>query len=177
MSKYSVEFKLEVVQEYEGGRQGLKSLAKRYGLDHGMVRRWVLWHRAHGQEGLDKKYSHYSSEFKLSILQHMWSHSLSYGQAAALFNIRNAAAVADWDRQWRSGGLDALQSRPRGRPKKMSTSPPPSLPPASSGDDEKRSREELVAELNQLRMENAYLKKLQALVQVPRQSAALKKRK
>lgn len=176
MLKYSVEFKLGVVQEYETGPQGLKSIAKRHGLDHGMIRRWVIWHRAHGQEGLDKKYSHYSASFKLSVLQHMWAGGLSFSQVAVLFNIRNAAAVANWDRHWRSGGLDALKSRARGRPRKMQTSPPP-LPPASSSDDEKRSREELAAELNRLRMENAYLKKLQALVQAPRKSAALKKRK
>ena len=146
-----------------------------FGGDPGMVGRWVVWYRAHGQAGLEKKHSHYSADFKLSVLQHMWCNSLSYRQTAALFNIRNAAAVTDWDRCWRNGGLDALQSRPRGRPKKMSISPP--LPPASSDDDEARSREELVAELNQLRMENAYLKKLQALVQTPRPSATRKKRK
>ena len=36
--------------------------------------------------------------------------------------------------------------------------------PVSDGDDE-RSRQELLDELNNLRMENAYLKKLEALAQ------------
>ncbi len=43
--------------------------------------------------------------------------------------------------------------------------------------DEKRSREELLAELDYLRMENAYLKKLQALVQARPKQASPKKRK
>jgi transposase len=44
-------------------------------------------------------------------------------------------------------------------------------------DDDKRSREELLAEVNQLRMELAYLKKLEALVQARKKLAPPKKRK
>ena len=43
--------------------------------------------------------------------------------------------------------------------------------------DDKRSREELLAEVNQLRMELAYLKKLEALVQARPKQAPKKKRK
>jgi transposase len=45
-----------------------------------------------------------------------------------------------------------------------------------SPDDESRTRDELIAELNQLRLENDYLKKLDALVQKKR-AAQQKKRK
>lgn len=45
----------------------------------------------------------------------------------------------------------------------MSKLPAPAVPVAAS--DEAKSREELLAELKQLRMENAYLKKLKALTQ------------
>ena len=45
----------------------------------------------------------------------------------------------------------------------MSKPPAPAMPVAAS--DEAKSREELLAELKQLRMENAYLKKLKALTQ------------
>jgi transposase len=48
--------------------------------------------------------------------------------------------------------------------------------PESKPDDEK-SREDLQAELDYLRMENAYLKKLQALVQARPKPASPKKRK
>ena len=47
--------------------------------------------------------------------------------------------------------------------------------PVSDGDDE-RSRQELLDELNVLRMENAYLKKLEALAQ-EMQATSRKKRK
>jgi transposase len=55
--------------------------------------------------------------------------------------------------------------------------PKPTLPAQSQPpDDESRTRDELIAELNQLRLENDYLKKLDALVQKKR-SAQQKKRK
>jgi transposase len=49
--------------------------------------------------------------------------------------------------------------------------------PEQKPEDDKRSREDLLAELDQLRMENAYLKKLQALVQARQQQTPPKKRK
>ncbi len=68
MSKYDEQFKLSVVQSPESGRQGFKSVAQRYGLDYATVRRWVAAYRQHGVSGLRKKFSHYSAEFKLSML-------------------------------------------------------------------------------------------------------------
>jgi transposase len=103
----------------------------------------------------------------------MWDNELSYGQAAALFNIRSPGSLSVWEREYRRAGLDALVGRPRGRPKSM----PVPLPPEQKPDDDKRPREELLAELDYLRMENAYLKKLRALVQARQNQTPPQKRK
>jgi transposase len=174
MTKYDEQFKLKVVREYIGKRTGSKALAKKYGCEYSSINDWVSLYRLHGKDGLKKKYSSYSAEFKLSVLQHMWDNELSFGQTAAAFNIRNHAAVGKWERSYREGGFDALIPRPRGRSKQMST---PTTKPEPSPDDEKRTREELLAELNQLRMENAYLKKLRALVQARQKATPPTKRK
>ena len=174
MTKYDERFKLKVVREYLGKPAGSKALAKKYGCQRSSVEHWVSLYRVHGRDGLKKKHDSYSAEFKLSVLQHMWDNELSFGQTAAVFNIRNHAVVGVWERMYREGGFDALIPRPRGRPKQM---PAPTTKPESSSDDEKRTHDELVAELNQLRMENAYLKKLQALVQARQQQTPPKKRK
>jgi len=174
MTKYDERFKLKVVQEYLGKQTGSKALAKKYGCQRSSVEHWVSLYRVHGRGGLRKKHDSYSAQFKLSVLQHMWENELSFGQTAAVFNIRNHAAVGIWERMYREGGFDALIPRPRGRSKQM---PAPITKPETSSDDEKRTRDELVAELNQLRMENAYLKKLQALVQARQQQTSSKKRK
>jgi len=174
MTKYDEQFKLSVVQKYLDGLGGYKAIAKQHGLDHELFRRWVLRFQAHGVDGLKKKFTHYSAEFKLSVLQHMWDNGLSCGQAAALFNIRSPAVLSVWESEYRRAGLEALAARPRGRPKSMSAVPPQ---PEQKPDDDKRTREELLAELDHLRMENAYLKKLRALIQAQQKAVALKKRK
>jgi transposase len=175
MTKYTEQFKLSIVQQYLAGAVGIRSVARQSGLPRSTLRSWVAWYRVHGEDGIKKKFSHYSAEFKLLVLQHMWDNELSYTRTAAVFNVRDPSFIGTWERTYRDGGIAALQPRPRGRPRKMATPAKPSTPP--SPDDEKRSREELLAELNYLRMENAYLKKLKALVQAQRQAAPAKKRK
>ena len=178
MAKYDEQFKLAVVQEYlADGSDGYRALAKRHGLaSHAMLERWVMAYRQHGMAGLSKKSSKYTAEFKLSVLRHMWDNHLSIIQTAAKFDIRHHAMVGIWERAYRDGGLEALIPRPRGRPKVM---PTPETAPAPDNplDDEKLSREQLLAEVKQLRMELAYTKKLQALVQARQKQAPQKKRK
>jgi transposase len=176
MTKYSEQFKLEVVQDYLGaGSEGLRAVAQRHGIpSHFTVRKWVAVYQLHGNAGLGRKQSEYSAAFKLSVLQHMWDNQLSMLQTAVKFDIRDHGMVGRWEHAYREGGVEALAPRPRGRPKSMATSvPTPDSPP----DDDKRSREELLAEVNQLRMEVAYLKKLEALVQARPKQAPKKKRK
>jgi transposase len=174
MTKYDERFKLSVLQQYLDGEGGYVALAHQHGLAHSLVRRWVERVRAHGTEAFRKKFSHYGAEFKLLVLRHMWENELSYGQTAVQFDIRNPGILGVWERSFHSGGLDALKPRPRGRPAAMAV---PTAKPDTPSDDEKRSREELLAELDYLRMENAYLKKLQALVQARPKQAPPKKRK
>jgi len=87
---------------------------------------------------------------------------------------QHPGVLPKWERCYHSGGLDALAPRQLGRPKKMPELPPPK--PKAPADDDTRTREELLAEVNHLRMENAYLKKLKALVQ-QQPPVAPKKRK
>ncbi len=175
MAKYDEQFKLSVVQSYETGPQGFRSVARRYGLDYAMVKRWVAAYRQHGQLGLRKKFSHYSAEFKLSVLHRMQQEELSANQAIALFNIRGGTGIiADWQCRYHERGVAGLQPKPRGRPKKMSA--PESPKSADPLLDDKRSRQDLMQEVQYLRAEVAYLKKLRALLQAKEQ-AAQKKRK
>lgn len=174
MTKYDEKFKLAVVQQYLGGTAGFKVIAREHGLAHAMVRRWVSSFRTLGINGLRKKFSRYSAEFKLSVLQHMWDNDLSYGQAAVQFDIRNPGSVGAWERSYRRNGLEALQPGRRGRSRQM---PAPPIKTEAPPEDAHRSREELLAEVKQLRMEVAYLKKLRALVQAQQKALPAKKRK
>jgi transposase len=173
MSKYSTAFKQSVVAAYEGGREGARAVAARFGIDHSTVRIWAAAHAAHGLAGLSKKFSVYEATFKLSVLQRMWDDGLSYRQTAAIFNIRNKSSLVDWETRYERGGIEALAPRRKGRPR-LVPKPPVSTEPQTSPNDDGRSREELLSELAYLRMENAFLKKLEALTQ---EQQPLKKRK
>jgi transposase len=172
MSKYSTSFKLSVVTAYVEGPVGSKSVGDRFGIDHSTVRKWVDLHAAHGVGGLEKKFACYDASFKLGVLRRMWDDGLSLRQAAALFDIRHAGRIAIWESDYSRGGIEALAPRRKGRRPRMKK---PEAPPGTNDPsaDATKSREELVAELNYLRMENAYLKKLEALTR----QAAPKKRK
>ncbi|ANL27942.1 IS3 family insertion sequence transposase protein [Rhizobium phaseoli] len=173
MSKYSLAFKQSVVEFYGNGERSYQEVSTRFAIDPATVRKWAASHAAHGSAGLVKKFSHYNADFKLSVLQRMWEDGLSYRQTAAIFDVRNASCLPDWERRYERGGIEALAPRRRGRPRSMPKSPIIASGPDAPHSDDAKSREDLLAELNYLRMENAYLKKLEALTQ----QRAPKKRK
>jgi len=176
MSKYTEQFKHQVVQDYLSGGGGYQALSQRHGIaNRSSIERWVVAYRLHGDAGLSaKKRRRYEADFKLSVLQHMWENRFSITQTAAQFDIRRHSMVGDWERAYREGGVEALTPVPTTRVKKI---PIPTTTPAVTAGEDTRNREELLAELAHLRMEVAYLKKLDALVQARQKSAAPKKRK
>lgn len=168
MMRYSEEVKLSAAQEYCLGQEGIEAVAQRHGVDPHALRRWAAAYRLHGASGVRAKRTRYSASFKQTVLQHMKQENLSYRQAAAWFDIRNFNIIARWARQYDVQGLVALSA---GEPARMVCRPKPASPDAT------RTREDLLKELQFLRMENAYLKKLDALVQAKQKSAQQKKRK
>jgi transposase len=163
-----------VVQHYLDGAVGFNKVAQHYGLSAPAVRSWVERYRLHGNDGLSQSgRGHYTLEFKLSVLQHMWDNGLSYRQTAAAFNLSSSSRIGDWERRFQSGGAGNLGRSPRRNNGVMKTPTTPSTSPTPGEDN--RTREQLLEELEWLRMENDYLKKLKALVDA--KSAAAKKRK
>lgn len=172
MAKYTEQFKLQVVREYLSGDEGFRLLAQRYALDRGTLREWVAAYRHHGIAGLRGKRVLYTAAFKLSVLRHMRDEGLSLRQAAARFNIRGYGVVSIWQRRYDAGGEEALAPRGTRNSQPMQK---PSIPKPKK--DEERTRDELIDEVNYLRAEVAYLKKLDALVQAKKSAAQQKKRK
>lgn len=158
-NRYDEGFKLLVVQQCLHNDTSLREVARQHGLDHSLVRRWRDRYRQHGVAGLRRQYTYHSAAFKLQVLETMWRDGLSQRQAEALFDIRELGAIGRWERQYHSSGLTALEPKRKGR--RPMTKKPPSPPPPP---DDERSQEELLKELAYLRAENAYLKKLDALI-------------
>lgn len=171
MARYDETFKLQVVQHCLREICSQTEVARQWGVDQATVRHWVALYHHHGLRGLRRKYSPRSADFKLRVLEHMWREGLSRRQTAALFDIRERAAIGRWEEQYHTGGLTALEPRRKGRRPMPRKTPPP--PPRA---DQERSHDELLEELAYLRAENAYLKKLEALIREERATMRSKKR-
>ena len=102
-------------------------------------------------KGVPKK--QYSGEFKQLVVETMMREKLSYREAARQFEVRDHKDVAKWERYYLAEGPEGLYIERRGRNSKGA---PQQFP--------KKVEEDLLAEVQRLRAENAYLKKLQALV-------------
>ncbi len=168
MGKYSDQTKLAAAKDYCRGYLGLKQVAQRHGINVASLRNWAAAYRVHGAAGVrTRQRKFFSAAFKMAVLHRMHSEKLSHRQVAALFNIRNRDMIGVWERAYEAGGVAALHSHASTRRKAMAKQTG-----RNSGgkktEDESRSREELLDELQQLRMENAYLKKLKALAQASR---------
>ena len=160
MSKYSDQFKLTAVQAYLEGGEGFRTVARRFAVDFSLLRRWFSAFQKHGQFSLRKTSQRYSTAYKRSVLEYMHKHQLSLRQTAAHFGLGQSSQIGIWARQHYSGSLDLSASKRR-KPAAMSKKPYPIKPTTS--DDTDKSRDQLLAELEWLRMENAYLKKLEEL--------------
>lgn len=177
MTKYDERFKLEVVQRYLSGDKGCKALAREFGVSSTQVEQWVASYKRHGADGLRRKgHVKYSAQFKLEALERMQRENLSRTHMQALLDIRDAGAIARWERQYHEGGFAALLPRPKGRRPKMSTSPLSEPAPPESEPDT-RTREQLLKEVEYLRAEVAYLKKLNALIRAEQRQTRRAKRK
>lgn len=171
MGRYSDQAKIAAAEDYCRGHLGLKQVARRHRVNVASLRLWAAAYRVHGAVGVRTKLrKFYSAQFKLSVLQRMRSEELSYRQAAALFNIRNRDMIGSWQRAYEMGGLAALYPPSRTRRAAMAKQADTKAD-ADEAEDEARTRQELLDELRQLRTENAYLKKLEALAQANQRPA------
>ena len=159
MSKYSHEFKLKVVEYCINEHHGYLDTAKHFNIKSDYtVLKWVRKYKEHGAEGLIRNYHSYDGEFKKNVVEYMHNNHLSLMETCVKFNIGNHSVISKWERIYYEEGPQALSKERRGRNKNMSSKP---RKKKLSEDNEK----DLIAEVQQLRMENEYLKKLNALVQ------------
>ena len=171
--KHSKRLKLIAVKRYLSGGVVYRELASKHGISRSALQRWVTWYKAHNSFEPTKPAEPHSAEFKLSALQYMWDNRLSYGQATVHFKIDGHNTLRKWACLLRQQGVTALM--PDRPPQHKSMTIPTTKPEEKKS--EQPSYADLIAQNQHLLMENAYLKKLQALVQSQGSKALVKKRK
>ena len=159
MSKYSSEFKLEVVKYYLDNNVGYQTTADHFSVAYALVLKWVRKYKENGYAGLMKNQkSSYGGDFKLNVVEYMHENHLSCQEAAVHFNLAGDYVVSKWERIYYEEGPQGLYIERRGRSKNMSSKP-------KKKNLNKEVEEDLIAENQRLRMKNEYLEKLNALVQ------------
>jgi len=167
MSKYSKELKLEVAKHYVSCQDGFKVTAGKFSVSRSLVRNWVDVYKCLGAKGFDPRQARRTAQSKIAILHQIQSEGLSLREACRRFNIAAASSILAWQKQYAEGGLAALERKSRERAP-MKPFKPPTKPLSEL------TQAELARYVEYLQAENAYLKKLEALVQSKKQAAQKK---
>ncbi len=161
MVKFTLDDKINVIELYLSEKESYESIGRLLKTDGITIMEWVKRYDYHGLEAFKKSYTRYSAQFKLDVLNYMNEHGASSRKAAIIFNIPSAGNIRKWRKLYETGGMIALEPKSKGRtPMNKNHKQTTKKQVPAEG-----TVEALQAEIDYLRMENAYLKKLNALVQ------------
>ena len=100
-----------------------------------------------------QKHKKYTPEFKIKVVETMREEKLCYSETAKMFDVSSDSVVKRWERIYLEEGKEGFYVEHRGH---KSIGRHPKL--------NEEVKEDLIKELQRLRAENDYLKKLNALV-------------
>jgi transposase len=170
--KYSLSFKEAAVSRVVGGKSSVSQVAALLEINIDMLRSWVRYYRAFGAAGLERQNNRYSAFFKMKVINAYFRESLSLKATCLRFHIPCAAVLSRWLRIYEQEGSVGLKIEKRGKRKSMALKKP-----TTKGTKVKTREQELEEELAYLRLENQYLKKLQALIQKKQEEKAKEKKR
>ena len=154
--KHDVETRRLAAELFADGL-GYAAAAKRLSVPKAAVRKWQQIYRAFGREALlsmGGKQASYTYEQKVAAASAVVDGGATKAEAMAEFGIMSLAPLERWCRLYREGGAEALEPKPKGRPKGSRSKP-----------RERTREQELEERCRRLETEIAYLKKLRALVE------------
>ena len=158
--RWTKEEKLKMVLEYQmnGFTPIVSGCSKKTMYEQ--IRGWAKVYNLYGEDGLEHRSRHWTYEDKMNAVQRVLDGE-SYHEVAHSLGIASTHRISTWHRKYLELGWDGLKLDGRGRKRKMGNKP---IKPLKS----KSQAEEIVElrkRLEYLEAENAYLKKLAALVQ------------
>lgn len=155
---HSLEKKIDLINRYKSG-ENLKLLAVEQNLHLSQLAYWVQQYKQNGIDGLILSNRGYSLELKREIVLKILNGNLSSYRASIDYRITKSA-IEKWVKKAREFGLDALAIDGRGKSRMK-----PMYQIKKKTSNPLTREEELLQENEFLRAENAFLKKLKALVE------------
>jgi transposase len=156
--RYSRAAKLRLIRRYESGIP-IRVLSAQTGVYLTVIKEWFRQYNANGIDGLSLKNGPYPAALKIEIASRVIKKELSLHQASIDYRI-SRSVIRDWVKKVQWYGVGELFIDNRGRP------PERTMDKKAVRTSKPLSREqELLIENERLRAENAYLKKLKALVE------------
>ncbi|MFD1486353.1 helix-turn-helix domain-containing protein, partial [Lacticaseibacillus baoqingensis] len=166
-------FRIEVVAAYLKGN-GSVSVAKKFNIaKHDTVLLWVQRFQRFGVRGLYSRVIHsdYSSEFKVGVLNWMKQHQASYPETALHFDLSSPSTVWQWAKAYEREGAQGLTSKRKRAIPVVKHKTKKKVPAKAKITESEQEIKTLKDENIKLRIENEYLKKLDALARQKSQQA------
>ncbi len=156
---YSKNEIIDAVKRVLEERMPVQKSAKLLGMSKATLYMYVERARIHGYKCLARsvKNRKFDGKFKLSVIEFKRENHLSNYLVAAHFNL-SKSMIQNWERIYLTEGPIALYKERRGR-KKLNKKQR-----VNTQNLENQTKEKLIEENKNLRMENDFLKKLNALV-------------
>lgn len=166
--KHPYSERLQIVLKVLDEDYPIRTAAKLFDANPRQVKYWVALYSRYGEEGLRIQPRFYPIDFKYKVLQDMFKNHLSLQETALKYGIPSPSTVLMWKRKYDQKGVLGLNDGSRIWTENM-VKEDDSIPSEAEKSQELGSNEsekkELLKEIEFLKAENAYLKKLRALVQ------------
>ena len=151
MTKLNEEERLAAIEAVEAG-ESIEQVAKLYQIHESVLMTNVKRYREYGEEGFHTHAYNWTAEQKYQVLKYKQENQLSLRETGIKFRV-SISTIYQWEKRYLEKGIKGLKNKKKGR---KSRTPKPKPP--------KTREEELLDRIQDLEMENEYLKKLDALV-------------
>lgn len=172
--KFRLQTKISTIHSITQGRDSIRSAARRLSCSKSTVGSWLLIFQQHGFQGLSIPSRSHSGVFKVDVIQYMLENKLSLVRTAAFFGL-NISVVYKWRQVYEQLGASGLLKENRGRKKSLMPKKKTAKKQTHLTDMSAEKQAALQKEVDYLRAENAYLKKLDALIQQEKTAQAQSK--
>jgi len=151
MTKYNKEKLIEAIKEVKAGNS-ISNVAKQNQICYKVLQWNLRCYEERGEQGLSTHTYNWTAEQKYEVLKYMHENQLSFTETGVRLGIRHKT-ILQWERRYLENELSGLEDKKKGRKPRVPKPKPP-----------KSREEELLDRIQYLEAENAYLKKLNALV-------------